>query len=358
MQIEYEGDPVEERPEANVFRFEETKPVAHPRSDLGSNADRLVWQYGAPDNSRWFDKGELLKLDSGEYTDLLSHRRDVEGAYEVVYRILNGSVVLRTEFGDETLHQFDVARIPPETGYQFGNTGTEPVWIASWASVGSDDLAEESWAPPAERPGASEDYRRINGVRAQQGLPLDSDDYSSEAVQRESEPDVLHFDEIKPVPFSLSPEVGNNSPRLDWIDTFPDAEYIDQGGTVEMDPGVHLAFHSHFQNEGPYEEIYWVAEGKVRLRTEYWDTTLEKFDFVHCPTGCAHSVGNAGTEPAWFVVFASQGGTERDAENQGVFDKVEPAERPSVVEEYKRIMAVRKQRGLPIPQNVDVTITE
>lgn len=358
MQIEYEGDPLEDRPEANVVRFEETMPVPHRRSDIGANADRVVWQFDQPDNSRWFDKGELHQLDPGVYTDFQSHREATEGVYEVTYRVMSGEAVLRTEYWDRELDRFDAVRIPPGTAYQLGNRGDDPLWIACWASVGGDELQEASWLEPAERPGAQSEYERIMAVRADKGLPAMDVDYDGPLEPAGSEPNISDFSETKPVSFSLSPEVGNNSQRLDWIDTFPDATYLDQGGTVEMDPGVHLAFHSHPPNEGPYEEIYWVAEGRVRLRTEYWDTTLEQFDFVHCPTGCAHSVGNAGTEPAWFVVFATQGGAERDAAEQGVFDKVEPAERQTVVEEYKRIMAARKKRDLPIPRDVDVRIVE
>lgn len=34
MQIEYEDEPVEDRPETNVFRYEKTKPVVYPQTDL------------------------------------------------------------------------------------------------------------------------------------------------------------------------------------------------------------------------------------------------------------------------------------------------------------------------------------
>lgn len=358
MKIEYSSDPFEDRPEASVTRYEETRPVPFEASDIGANEDHLVWQFESPPNSRWFDQGALLKLEPGEYTDFQSHRPDVEGNYEVSSRIFHGEVTLRTEYGDEDLEQFDAVVVPAGAAYQFGNTGGETAWIGTWASVGQGDLQEASTRPPYERPGAAEEYARINAARVANGLEPDGDtDYDGDPDEGRSRPQIRRFSETKPAPISLSPEAGNNAARADWFQEFDEADFFSHNTVVKMEPGEFLTFHSHFEGEGPYEELYWIIDGKFRLQTEYWDTTLEQFDHVFCPTGCAHSVGNVGTETAWFAAFSTQGGVERDAAAQGVFDEVEPGERPTVVEEYKRIMAARKKRGLSIPSNVTVELS-
>lgn len=358
MKIVYEGDPFEDRSEAHVERFEEQKPAPRPRSNLGSNADQLVWEYDSQPNSRWFDRGELIKLDPGEYTDFQSHRPEVEGDYELSFRVFYGSVALRTEYWDAKLERFDTGVVPAGAAYQFGNIGTDPVWIGTWATVGTETLREASTRPFSERPGAETEYHRILANRHQHDLSAPPVDYGDNPDEGRPEVVFERFSEIKPAPISLAPEVGNNAARTDWFTGFAAAKYFSHNTIVKMEPGEHLVFHSHFENEGPYEEVYWIMEGEFTLRTEYWDTHLDQFDFAYLPTGCAHSVGNVGTDTAWFVAYSTQGGTDRDANEQGVFDVVEPKDRESVVEEYKRIVAARKKRGLSIPSYVDVEIKE
>lgn len=72
LEITYDGDPDEDRPEASVERFRETKPVMRPESALGANAAYPAWPL-AFERSRWFEHGELLRLEPGEYTNFVTH---------------------------------------------------------------------------------------------------------------------------------------------------------------------------------------------------------------------------------------------------------------------------------------------
>jgi hypothetical protein len=94
MDIQYEGDPFEEQfPPATVQRFEDLRPATREPSPIGADTDYLCWEYSY-DASRWYDEGELLKLEPGEYTDFQSHRADVEGPYEKRFCVFSGSGVL------------------------------------------------------------------------------------------------------------------------------------------------------------------------------------------------------------------------------------------------------------------------
>ncbi len=354
MHIQYTSDPFEDRPGATVERFSELRPTSRGPSDIGANTDYRTWRYEF-DGSRWFDDGELLKLEPGEYTDFQSHRADVEGPYEKCLCVFSGRGVLRTERSDEPLEQFDYVLVPPGAAYQLGNVGTEALWIGSWTSVGPNELQPESGLDPSERPGAREEYERIMAARSERGLstaPGYDGQYDGDPDENRPEPRVTHFAEKRPKMFHASPEVGTHSDRPDWIYAFPDSEWISQGVVVRLDPGVFIGFHSHMENEGPVEELYWVLNGRARLQTEYRDETLEQFDCAYFPTGCAHTVGNVGSERVWVAAWLSKGGQTGEFD----IDELETSERPGLEEEFERVMAARKKRGLPLPPDVEVEL--
>jgi mannose-6-phosphate isomerase-like protein (cupin superfamily) len=355
MDIEYHGDPLEDqRPPATVQKFEELRPTVHEPSPIGADTDYLSWEYSYP-TSRWYDEGELLKLEPGEYTDFHSHREGVERPYEKRFCVFSGSGVLRTERSDERLEQFDSGLVPPDAAYQFGNTGTEALWIGWWASVGDADLSDSSELKPSERPGALEEYQRIMAARSQRDLPTspsyDEGDDGSFTDDRPV-PTVKRFSEIRPNMFRASPQIAATEDRPDWIYSFSDSNWIEQNTIVRLDPGTYIGFHAHFENEGPAEEIYWVLGGKIRLETEYRDMTLHEFDCAYFPTGCMHTMGNVGTERAWISGWYAKGGHEGEFN----MDDLETSERPGMREEFERVMAARKERGLPLPPHLNVDI--
>ncbi len=351
MKIEYTSDPIEDRPEGTVERFEEVMPGPRHRSKVGPNADHLVWEY-EQEGSQWFQQNELVKLDPGEFTAFQSHLVEVEGPYEVCMRVFEGSGVLRTEYWDESIEQFDVVLVPPNTAYQIGNQTDDPLWYASVASVGENEFQESSSREVAERASAGEEYHRIMGARQERGLPtpVESVDYDGDPDENRPEPEVHHFSEMFPVRFREALETGANSNRNDWITSFEGSNWITQNSLLRLEPGEYVSMHAHFENEGPYEENYWIIDGKARLQTEYWDTTLEKFDCAFFPTGVPHALGNAGTDPLWFAAWSSKGGKG----SEFAIDEVETSERPGLEEEYRRVMAARKKRGLPLPPHVEV----
>jgi len=69
VEIDYDGDPsrpTEKRPESSVVRFDGVEPSTGHASAVGCNFDHLVWEYEFP-ASRWFDRGQLRRLDPGVY---------------------------------------------------------------------------------------------------------------------------------------------------------------------------------------------------------------------------------------------------------------------------------------------------
>jgi mannose-6-phosphate isomerase-like protein (cupin superfamily) len=114
-----------------------------------------------------------------------------------------------------------------------------------------------------------------------------------------------------------------------------------------LQPGEAGGFHSHRdETEGPYECWYLVMKGNGELRTEYFDTPLSEFDAAYMPTGASHQFRNGGSEPVWWMTLSSRGGQPLRVDTY----ELECSEaRPGYMEEYERIMAARKARGLPTP---------
>lgn len=357
LEISYSGDPTEDRPEAEIETFDRIKPFSRTESETGANSNHQLWPFTFS-SSRWFVDGEIIRLEPGEYTNFHTHRQDLDGPYERYYRVFSGTARVRTEYWDTTLERFDSLFIPPDCAYQLGNPGTESLWLGGFASVGEKESDSTHTEDPSTRPGALEEYNRILAAREQRDLPIPADSeisYDGNIDESWPEASVRRFDRTVPVTFHEAEETGCNADRQEWYTLFPESKWFYAGVMLRLDPGEYLDFHTHRENEGPYEELYWVIDGKAHLQTEYWDTTLSQFDCAFFPTGCAHNFGNAGTEPLWFEAWMSHGG---DAPSDVVPDHMEPVERPGAVEEYKRIMAVRKERGLPLPPHVSVEISE
>jgi mannose-6-phosphate isomerase-like protein (cupin superfamily) len=355
VEIDDDGDPFRpksERPAASVVRFDEIEPRTRHASDTGCNFDHPLWEYDLP-ASRWFDRGHLRRLEPGEYTDFQSHRAAVEGPLERVIRVVAGRGLLRTDRCDEPLERFDLVTVPAGAAYQVGNPGTTELWLASWTSVGDEDLAAASRLEPSERPGAREEYDRIMATRRDAGLPTApgyAGEYADDPDEDRPEPTVTRFAESMPTVFHEAPEVGCTADRPDWITTTEGLEWFSDSVVMRLEPGAYTSIHTHFENEGPHEEIYWVVDGTARLLTEYRDTTLERFDCAFFPTNNPHGIGNVGTDTLWVAAWGARGGVEGEFD----LDDLEVSERPGQVDEYERVMAARKKRGLPLPPSVTV----
>lgn len=114
-----------------------------------------------------------------------------------------------------------------------------------------------------------------------------------------------------------------------------------------LQPGQSEGFHSHLsQHEGPYECWYLVYDGKGQVRTEFADYNVEKFDAMFIPTDASHQMRNNSTEPLWYATLSSRGGHPLKVDTY----LLECSEdRPGYMEEYERIMEVRRKNGLPTP---------
>lgn len=114
-----------------------------------------------------------------------------------------------------------------------------------------------------------------------------------------------------------------------------------------LQPGEAEGFHSHLpEHEGPYECWYVVFSGRGELRTEYGDYPMEQFDAAFMPASSSHQMRNAGTEPLWWGTLSSRGGHPLQVDTYGISCS---EDRPGYAEEYGRIMAARRDRGLPTP---------
>jgi len=174
MEVSYDGDPIEDRPEPVVSRFEEIMPVTFAKNDIGANADYHAWFYDLPDDQTdWFHIGAVIKLEPGEYVDFHTHTEAVEGPYEEFYWVLDGRARLRSEYWDTTLERFDCAYFPTGTAHQLGNAGTDTLWFGAWVSLGGNEMTVDiEGMDPEERPGYLEEYRRIMAARAERGLSV------------------------------------------------------------------------------------------------------------------------------------------------------------------------------------------
>ncbi|MFC7318923.1 cupin domain-containing protein [Halomarina halobia] len=277
----------------------------------------------------------------------------MEGALERSLRVFSGRGVLRTEYWDATIERFHLVSVPPDTAYQIGYTGTEPLWIGAWSSVGGDEITDESTLEPAARPEGNAEFDRIMATRSDRDLatsPGYDGEYDADPDEDRPEPVVTSFANTAAKLCPKAPEVGCNADRLAWIAELPELEWFSDSTVMKLDPGMYASTHTHFENEGPHEEIYWVMAGKARLITEYRDARLRRFDCAFFPTGNPHGIGNVGTETLWIGAWGARGGIEGD------FDiaNLDVADRPGQIEEYERVMAARKQRGLPLPPNADI----
>lgn len=114
-----------------------------------------------------------------------------------------------------------------------------------------------------------------------------------------------------------------------------------------LQPGQSEGFHSHLsEHEGPYECWYLVFDGEGQVRTEYADYHVERFDAAFMPPNSSHQMRNNSDKPLWYATLSSRGGHPLRVDTYAM----ECSEaRPGYLEEYERIMAVRKQNGLPVP---------
>jgi mannose-6-phosphate isomerase-like protein (cupin superfamily) len=114
-----------------------------------------------------------------------------------------------------------------------------------------------------------------------------------------------------------------------------------------LEPGQSEGFHSHHPDtEGPYECWYVVLDGLGEVRTEFGDHRLGKFDAAFMPPASSHQMRNPGTERLWYGSISSRGNAPLVVDTYGIQCS---EERPGYMEEYERIMAARRSRGLSVP---------
>jgi len=290
MQIDYEGDPLVERPETSLVRFGESNAVRQHPNEIGGTEHR-TWYYTF-EEEKWLPVAVLVALEPGESTSFLSHGPDTDGPKERTYRVVEGNVELRTEYGDERLRAFDVVYCPPGGAHQLRNVGTETAWITSWACAGDQDAVRELVEiRPADRPGYREEYERIMAARNKRELhvPPGEGGESEEPIGDRPAPSVQRFADVYPVRMPASKKIGASA-RPEWFMYF-ESRWFQMVDLLKIEPGEQVAFHSHLpEHEGELEEVYWMFSDDAELRTEYWDADIGTFDLMFFPPGAAHQI--------------------------------------------------------------------
>ena len=130
-----------------------------------------------------------------------------------------------------------------------------------------------------------------------------------------------------------------------WFYTVSDiSQWFTAACVSVLQPGEQNGLHSHQEEvEGPYESWYFVLKGRAQLRTEHYDVELEEFDAAFMPAGSSHQFRNIGTEPMWWMTLSSRGGQPMKVDTYSLECS---EDRPGYLEEYNRIVAARKARGL------------
>ena len=115
-----------------------------------------------------------------------------------------------------------------------------------------------------------------------------------------------------------------------------------------LPPGGASTFHTHMeQYEGPYETFYIVLSGTALIRNEYEDFVFTGGPSgVYVPADASHQIINNGEGLIWYLTISTRGGTPLKLD---VYNMPSGAERPGYLDEFNRIMAVRQERGLPLP---------
>jgi mannose-6-phosphate isomerase-like protein (cupin superfamily) len=114
-------------------------------------------------------------------------------------------------------------------------------------------------------------------------------------------------------------------------------------------PGGSSTFHSHMERfEGPYETFYIALKGTALIRGEYQDYLFEGTApaGVYVPANGAHQIINNGEDLLWYLTISSRGNTPLLVD---VYNMPSGADRPGYLDEYNRIIAARRARGLQLP---------
>jgi mannose-6-phosphate isomerase-like protein (cupin superfamily) len=174
-------------------------------------------------------------------------------------------------------------------------------------------------------------------------------DYDGDPLTGSPESSLVRFSQAEPVVHRRAEAVGCTGYRA-WYYRLPEAGWLPLAVLLALDPGGTTAFLSHSEDtDGDFERTYRILEGDIELHTEYGDRRLSRYDTVFCPIGAAHQLRNVGTERCWVTSWVSAGGDDGPLGPAGT----EPADRPGYAEEYDRIMAARRKRGLSLPPGED-----
>lgn len=357
MEIEYRGDPREERPEAVIRSFDAVEPTVHGAApEIGIVDSYRIWYYTVP-SAKWLDLGFLIRLEPGQTTPFHAHTHGEVGNVERVYRVVRGSGELRTVYADTPLDRFDVVYCPTGAAHQIRNDSTDDLWLCGWINAGADSLDYSLEAvAPRDRPGYPEAFERFNAARHARGLSLPPyiDPADQAPDEMGPEPVVKSFRDTHAITMQASTKTGGDE-RREWFTDLSESQHFFVADLIRLDPGEQVNFHTHQeQYEKYFEEAYWVYAGEGKLRTEYWDRSMSPLDLMYFPPGAAHQVANVGTETLWFGAMTSVGPEDPEFNLESTEQTVE--DRPGYVEEYRRILAARKLNDLSLPPGVDVSI--
>jgi mannose-6-phosphate isomerase-like protein (cupin superfamily) len=155
-----------------IFNRRLLGPRQWPANPLGATA-KPWWFYTVDAQSSWYHSACVSSIAPGGSSTFHTHMERYEGPYETFYIVLNGSALIRSEFGDAIYaDRPSGVYVPSDASHQIINNGEEPLWYYTLSSRGDAPLALDTYSIPSgvERPGYLEEFNRILAARESRGL--------------------------------------------------------------------------------------------------------------------------------------------------------------------------------------------
>ena len=272
------------------------------------------------DKSRWFDALMTASLEPGESDGCRVF--DANSTAETWYYVASGTAEFVQPDGTvEILSPYDAIYFRPGTGGELRAPAGSKV---SWFALSCDGGKATAFSATGGRGAGT--LRQSEAAK-----PADI------------------FRRIEVAPRNWPGNSIGASPRPWWFYSVDDRSKWFRAGCIGcLPPGGATALHSHLEEyEGPYESWYIILSGTGMIRNEYEDYIFEGGPAgAFVPANASHQLINNGTDFLWVLTTSSRG---TEPLRVDTYSTPAGTERPGYLEEYNRIIAARRDRGLPVP---------
>lgn len=273
-------------------------------------------------SSRWFDTLMIGNLQPGQSDGLRTFSAAADGnPTEVWYIMVEGvATLLQPDGVSEVLKPYDGVYFPPGSAAELRATHSACTWLVIPCAGGSGTGLREK-SPKTLPTGKNSSFKSAT-VFKRRGI----------------------------APRQWPANTLGASAKPWWFYTVTEQSRWFHSACIScIGPGGSSTFHSHMERfEGPYETFYIALKGTAFIRGEYQDYLFEGPGpaGVYVPANAAHQIINNGEDPLWYLTISSRGGTPLMVD---VYNTPSGADRPGYLEEYNRIIASRRGRGLAVP---------